>query len=49
LAFATWMPSEFHLLRLQFVEIPGSVNDNQQVTLQWTASMGSHSHGFAMR
>ena len=48
-AFATWMPSEFHRLRLQFDEITGSVNDNQQVTLQWTAFMGSHSHGFAMR
>jgi len=48
-AFATWMPSEFHRLRLQFDEITGDVNDNQQVTLQWTAFMGSHSHGFAMR
>jgi len=48
-AFATWMPSEFQRIRLQFDEITGNVNDNQQVTLQWTAFMGSHSHGFAMR
>jgi hypothetical protein len=48
-AFATWMPSEFHRLRLQFDEITGDVKDDQQVTLQWTAFMGSHSHGFAMR
>jgi hypothetical protein len=49
-AFATWMPSEFHRLRFQFdqEDISGGQN-NQRFTLQWTAFLGSHSHGFAMR
>jgi len=49
-AFATWMPSEFHRLRLQYDhESRASEPDNDRVTLQWTAFLGSHSHGFSMR
>jgi hypothetical protein len=49
-AFATWMPSEFHRLRLQYDhENRSSSADNDRLTLQWTAFMGSHSHGFSMR
>jgi hypothetical protein len=49
-AFATWMPSEFHRLRFQFdyVGRPDLQND-QRVTLQWTAFIGSHTHGFMAR
>ena len=49
-AFATWMPSEFHRLRFQFdhVDRP-DLHDDQRVTLQWTAFIGSHSHGFMAR
>ena len=49
-AFATWMPSEFQRLRFQFDEIDQTDRqDDQRFTLQWTAFLGSHSHGFAMR
>ena len=47
--FATWMPSEFQRLRLQADEIHESGDDNYRLTLQWTAFLGSHSHGFAAR
>jgi hypothetical protein len=48
-AFFTWMPSEFHRLRLQLDEIDGTGSDDQRVTLQWTAFLGSHRHGFRVR
>jgi hypothetical protein len=48
-AFVTWMPSEFQRLRFQFDEVWGDQPDNQRFTLQWTAFIGSHSHGFAQR
>jgi hypothetical protein len=48
-AFVTWMPSEFHRLRLQLDEIDSPGQGNQRVTLQWTAFLGSHRHGFQMR
>ncbi len=49
-AFATWMPSEFQRLRFQFDEIDQTDRqDDQRFTLQWTAFLGSHSHGFTMR
>jgi hypothetical protein len=49
-AFATWMPSEFHRLRFQVDEIDADgEQDDQRFTLQWTAFLGSHSHGFATR
>ncbi len=49
-AFVTYMPSEFQRLRLQLDQIvaQGQPND-QRVTLQWTAFLGSHSHGFTTR
>jgi len=48
--FVTWMPSEFHRLRLQLDQIVARGEpDDQRVTLQWTAFMGSHSHGFTTR
>jgi hypothetical protein len=49
-AFLTWQPSEFQRLRVQFdhldVEAPDS---NQRFTVQWTAFLGSHAHGFQSR
>jgi hypothetical protein len=48
-AFVTWMPSEFHRLRFQFDNTWGDQPSNQRFTLQWTAFLGSHSHGFATR
>jgi hypothetical protein len=49
-AFATWYPSEFQRLRFQVDEIdPANGHDDQRFTLQWTAFLGSHSHGFTMR
>jgi hypothetical protein len=48
-AFVTWMPSEFHRLRFQFDNAWGDEPTNQRFTLQWTAFLGSHSHGFAQR
>jgi len=47
--FVTWMPSEFQRLRFQFDDVWGDEPDNQRFTLQWTAFIGSHSHGFAQR
>ncbi len=47
--FVTWMPSEFHRLRLQLDDAWGDQPSNQRITLQWTAFIGSHSHGFAQR
>jgi len=49
-AYATWFPSEFHRLRFQFDQIDmDGANDDQRFTLQWTAFLGSHAHGFATR
>jgi hypothetical protein len=48
-AFLTWMPSEFHRLRFQFDNSWGDQATNQRFTLQWTAFIGSHRHGFAQR
>jgi hypothetical protein len=48
-AFVTWMPSEFQRLRLQFDNTWGDQPTNQRYTIQWTAFLGSHSHGFAQR
>jgi hypothetical protein len=48
-AFVTWKPSEFQRLRLQWDDVGIEGPDNQRFTLQWTAFIGSHSHGFAMR
>jgi hypothetical protein len=49
-AFATWYPSEFQRLRFQFDQIdPTDTQNDQRFTLQWTAFLGSHSHGFATR
>lgn len=48
-AFLTWMPSEFHRLRFQFDNFFGSGSADQRYTLQWTAFLGSHSHGFSNR
>jgi hypothetical protein len=49
-AFFTWMPSEFQRLRFQLdqIDLDGRPND-QRFTLQWTAFLGSHVHGFATR
>lgn len=48
--FATWFPSEFQRLRFQVDQIHlADADDDQRFTLQWTAFMGSHSHGFATR
>jgi hypothetical protein len=48
-AFVTWMPSEFHRLRAQIDQIVASRHNDQRFTLQWTAFLGSHSHGFTNR
>lgn len=49
-AFATWYPSEFQRLRFQFDQIDRRhLRDDQRFTLQWTAFLGSHTHGFATR
>jgi len=48
-AFVTWMPSEFQRLRFQFDTSWGDQPTNQRYTVQWTAFLGSHSHGFAQR
>jgi hypothetical protein len=48
--FATWQPSEFHRLRFQFDYLDQEeLNDDQRFTLQWTAFLGSHTHGFMSR
>jgi hypothetical protein len=50
-AFATWRPSEFQRLRFQFDQIglDGPEKNDQRFSLQWTAFLGSHTHGFATR
>ena len=49
-AFATWYPSEFHRLRFQVDQIdPENAPSDTRFSLQWTAFMGSHSHGFTTR
>jgi hypothetical protein len=49
-AFATWFPSEFQRLRFQFDQIDRSRGqDDQRFSLQWTAFLGSHTHGFSNR
>jgi hypothetical protein len=48
-AFLTWMPSEFHRLRFQFDNFNGNGSADERYTLQWTAFIGSHSHGFQNR
>lgn len=48
-AFFTWMPSEFHRLRFQFDNFDGEGASDERYTLQWTAFLGSHSHGFSNR
>jgi len=48
-AFVTWNPSEFQRLRFQFDNTWGDEPTNQRFTLQWTAFIGSHRHGFAQR
>jgi hypothetical protein len=49
-AFVTWSPSEFQRLRFQFDNTWGDDEEtNQRFTLQWTAFIGSHSHGFSQR
>lgn len=48
--FATWYPSEFQRLRFQVDQINEQhAQNDQRFTLQWTAFLGSHSHGFTMR
>ena len=49
-AFATWYPSEFQRLRFQVDQVDQAhAQNDQRFTLQWTAFLGSHSHGFATR
>jgi hypothetical protein len=48
-AFITWQPSEFQRLRFQWDDVGIAGPDDQRFTLQWTAFIGSHSHGFAAR
>jgi hypothetical protein len=48
--FTTWFPSEFHRLRFQVDQIHlADADDDQRFTVQWTAFLGSHAHGFATR
>jgi hypothetical protein len=47
--FVSWKPSEFQRLRFQLDDTWGDQPNNQRFTLQWTAFIGSHSHGFAQR
>ncbi len=48
-AFVTWRPSEFQRLRFQLDQIDRSGKNDQRFWLQWTAFIGSHSHGFTTR
>lgn len=48
-AFLTWRPSEFHRLRFQFDNFQSDEEMSQRYTLQWTAFIGSHTHGFDNR
>lgn len=51
--YVTWRPSEFQLIRLQYSYTrPNSatgLSDDHAVYLQWTWTIGSHSHGFRHR
>ena len=47
--FVTWKPSEFQRLRFQVDEIDQAGPNDLRFWLQWTAFIGSHSHGFANR
>src|SRR5438132_2627227 len=45
-----WFPSEFQRLRLQYNRSDrGNAQDANEFFLQWTAFLGSHSHGFSER
>ena len=49
-AYLTWFPSEFQRLRLQYNRSDrGNAQDADEFFLQWTAFLGSHSHGFSER
>jgi hypothetical protein len=48
-AFLTWKPSEFQRLRLQGDQVVRPGRNDQRITLQWTAFLGSHAHGFDVR
>jgi len=49
-AFASWYPSEFQRLRFQVDQVDQAhAKNDQRFTLQWTAFLGSHSHGFGSR
>lgn len=48
-AFVSWLPSEFQRLRFQIDEIDQAGENDQRFWLQWTAFIGSHSHGFSAR
>jgi hypothetical protein len=48
-AFLTWQPSEFQRLRFQWDDVGIAGPNDQRFTLQWTAFIGSHSHGFSAR
>ncbi|TLY23295.1 MAG: hypothetical protein E6K68_00900 [Nitrospirae bacterium] len=49
-AYLTWFPSEFQRLRLQYNRSDrGNAQDANEFFLQWTAFLGSHSHGFSER
>ncbi len=48
-AFLTWQPSEFQRLRLQLDHLDVDGPSNQRFTVQWTAFLGSHAHGFQSR
>ena len=52
--YISWWPSEFHRLRLQYTHGWDKVMETpdhrgSQIYLQWTAVLGSHSHGFRER
>ncbi len=52
--FVTWTLSEFNRLRLQYGYFDDQVREDKaerghQVFLQWTTTLGAHSHGFANR
>ena len=52
--FLTWILSEFNRLRFQYTYGNDNVNESKsdsgsQFFLQWTTTLGAHSHGFANR
>ena len=52
--FLTWNLSEFNRLRFQYTYGNDNVNESKadggnQFFLQWTTTLGAHSHGFANR